>query len=416
MTVELIKSAVIPIFMLIVQAGFLFAVTADPYIRRNHRKIMLVIIGLVCSLIIRDYIGFLLDIKGDRPFLRTIVAVYGYCVRPVILTLFMYIVKPKRGYSRSWILTGINAAIYLTAFFSGICFSIDADNVFHRGPLGFTCHIVSAVLLAWLTYVTIREYGKLEQKAAMFIPLYNVFIIIASVAVDTCIDYRDYPMTFLTAAIVISNIFYYIWLHLQFVYEHEQDVMAKHRIKIMISQIQPHFLYNTLTTVQALCRIDPEKAEEIIVKFGAYLRNNLESLNKAELITFKKELEHTKIYTDIETMRFQGIRVEYDIKDSDFYVPALSVQPLVENAVRHGMKDREEGLITISAKIENDKHIITVKDDGDGFDTADLSVLSSDEHIGIQNVRERIEQMCGGTLEINSGSTGTTVVITIPEE
>ena len=416
MTNDLIKSAIIPELLLIMQAGFLFTVIADPYIRRNHRKILLAIIGLVCSLIIRDYIGFLLDIKGDRPFLRTVVAIYGYCIRPAILTLFMYIVKPKRGYTRSWILTGVNAVIYLTALFSGICFRIDADNVFHRGPLGFTCHIVSAVLLAWLTYVTIREYGKLERKAAMFIPLYNVFIIIASVAVDTCIDYRDYPMTFLTAAIVISNIFYYIWLHLQFVYEHEQDVMARHRIKIMISQIQPHFLYNALTTVQALCRINPEKAEEIIVKFGAYLRNNLASLNKAELVPFKKELEHTKIYTDIETMRFPDIRVEYDIEDSDFNVPALSVQPLVENAVRHGMKDREEVLITISARKGNNKHIITVIDDGDGFDTAILSESQSDEHIGIQNVRERIEKMCGGSLEINSSREGTTVLITIPEE
>ena len=416
MTNDLIKSAIIPELLLIMQAGFLFTVIADPYIRRNHRKILLAIIGLVCSLIIRDYIGFLLDIKGDRPFLRTIVAIYGYCIRPVILTLFMYIVKPKRGYTRSWILTGVNAVIYLTALFSGICFRIDADNVFHRGPLGFTCHIVSAVLLAWLTYVTIREYGKLEQKAAMFIPLYNVFIIIASVAVDTCIDYRDYPMTFLTAAIVISNIFYYIWLHLQFVYEHEQDVMARHRIKIMISQIQPHFLYNALTTVQALCRIDPEKAEEIIVKFGAYLRNNLDSLKKEELVPFKKELEHTKIYTDIETMRFPDIRVEYDIEDSDFNVPALSVQPMVENAVRHGMKDSEEGLITISTRKENNKHIITVKDNGDGFDTAILNQSPNDEHIGIQNVSERIEKMCGGTLEINSSREGTTVVITIPEE
>ena len=160
----------------------------------------------------------------------------------------------------------------------------------------------------------------------------------------------------------------------------------------------------------------PEKAEEIIVKFGVYLRNNLDSLNKAELIPFKKELEHTKIYTDIETMRFPDIRVEYDIEDSDFNVPALSVQPMVENAVRHGMKDSEEGLITISARKENNKHIITVIDDGDGFDTAILSESQSDEHIGIQNVRERIEKMCGGSLEINSGSEGTTVVITIPEE
>ncbi|MBR1737311.1 MAG: histidine kinase [Firmicutes bacterium] len=414
MSGELIKSAIIPELLLIMQAGFLFTVIADPYINRDHRKIMLVIIALVCSLIIRDHIGFLLDIDGHRPFLRTIVAIYGYCIRPVILTLFLYIVKMNHKCNRLWILTGINAGVYLTALFSDICFSIDADNVFHRGPLGFTCHIVSAVLLVRLVYVTIKEYGSIKRKAAIFIPLYNVVIIIVSVIIDSCIDYRDYPITFLTAAIVISNIFYYIWLHLQFVYEHEQDLMAKNRIKIMISQVQPHFLYNALTTIQALCRIDPKKAENVTVKFGAYLRNNLDSLNNAELIPFKKELEHTKIYTDIETVRFSDISINYDIEDSDFYLPALSVQPMVENAIRHGMKDRACGVISVSTRKENDKHIITIKDDGDGFDTAVLNDLQG-EHIGIQNVRERIEKMCGGTLEIKSGSTGTTATIIIPE-
>jgi LytS/YehU family sensor histidine kinase len=148
--------------------------------------------------------------------------------------------------------------------------------------------------------------------------------------------------------------------------------------------------------------------------FGTYLRQNLDSLDQPNLIPFRKELEHTQVYAEIEQIRFPSIRLEYDIADDDFSVPPLTVQPLVENAIRHGVRVRAQGLVEIATASDEKNHFITIRDNGKGFDPqADADPQQS--HIGINNVRERIESMCGGSLHIDSQpDAGTTVTIRIP--
>ena len=119
---------------------------------------------LIASLVAQNYIGFFLDYDGTRPYARTVVAIYGYCVRPVVIMLFGYIVNANRMHGKIWLLPGINAVVYLTALFSDICFRIDADNTFVRGPLGFTCHIVSAILLAYLLWMTLKEFRVAKKE------------------------------------------------------------------------------------------------------------------------------------------------------------------------------------------------------------------------------------------------------------
>ena len=98
-------------------------------------------------------------------------------------------------------------------------------------------------------------------------------------------------VNYLTDAIVTDCILYYNWLHMRFVKEYEEALRARQRIEIMMSQMQPHFLYNTLMTIQALCRKDPEKAFEITGRFGIYLRQNIDSLEHMELIPLKIRLK-----------------------------------------------------------------------------------------------------------------------------
>ena len=308
---------------------------------------------------------------------------------------------------------GANAAIHLTALFSDICFSIDGDNHFHRGPLGYSCHITSAICLAYLMYITIRKYKGVQGKERM-IPLYNALLIVASVALDTLVNYQVYRVTFMMVAVVSCTFFYYIWLHLQFVKEHEEALMAEQRIQIMMSQIQPHFLYNTLSTIQALCRKDPDRAFDVTEKFGMYLRQNLNSLDHPGLIPLEKELEHTRSYAEIEMVRFPSITVRYDITDIGFSLPALTIQPLVENAIRHGVRARENGLVTVCTRERDGFHEVVISDNGIGFDTRKIE-NADQTHIGIKNVRERIEKMCRGTLEIRSAEDGTIIMIRIPE-
>ena len=227
---------------------------------------------------------------------------------------------------------------------------------------------------------------------------------------DYYIAYDEQPLAFLTIAIVISCVAYYTWLHLQFVREHEEALRAGQHIQIMMSQIQPHFLFNTLSTIQALCDTDPQTAIYAIERFGVYLRKNLEALNQADLIPLSRELEHTQAYAEIEMLRFSNIRVDYDIQARDFRIPALSIQPLVG----HGVRARDDGRVTVTVRRAVDENLIVIRDNGTGFDPGRIDE-ADESHIGIANVRSRLEQMCGGVPDIDSRiGEGTTVTMRIP--
>ena len=399
-----------PIMLQIV--GLFLAVLIDPYIKKRDRRIMLAITCLVFSLVVQNYADYISDQMG-MDLLRTIATVWGYSVRPVILLLFISLLNNKKNYRILIGLVMVNAAVFFSAFFSRISFWIE-DGHFHRGTLGYTCHIISLIMLAYFFYLTICEVRRIPKKESIF-PLLNVVLIFVGIGIDFFLA-RQQNITYLTIAIVNGSLFYYIWLHLQFVREHEKALIAEQQIQIMMTQMQPHFLYNTLSTIQALCRIDPEKASDTTEKFGIYLQQNLDSINQPELIPIKKELEHTKIYADIEMIRFKNVRVEYDIKDESFCVPALTVQPLVENAIKHGVRIRKEGVVTVRTKKTDNGHEVVISDNGCGFDTTQQ--LGTDKtHIGIRNVEERVRIMCGGSVSIESRlDEGTTVTIRIPEK
>ena len=392
--------------------GMSFAVLTDRYLQKKHRRDLLIIAALLLCLVAQNLLETRL-MQGDHVFARTLTAIAGYSIRPLILLLFLRIVSPQNSHWLGWLLVGINAAVHLTALFSPICFTITADNSFCRGPLGYTCHGISMLLLLNLMSLTIREYRH-DRKQGLWIPLLNALLVVAAMAADTLLTV-SLPISFLTVTMVSCCVFYYVWLHQQFVRRHERDLMAEQRIQIMMTQIQPHFLYNTLSTIQALCAIDPAKAVEITGKFSSYLRQNLNTLEFPGLISFEKELEHTRSYADIEMVRFPNIRVEYAIEDSGFSVPPLTVQPIVENAIRHGVRIREEGIIRVSAYQTEEGHEILISDNGVGFDVQTLG-QNEGTHIGLKNVKERIETMCGGSVTVESRiDEGTRVTICIPE-
>ena len=192
--------------------------------------------------------------------------------------------------------------------------------------------------------------------------------------------------------------------------------LQENRIAIMISQIQPHFIYNTLGTIQYLCKENPEKAAQLVQNFSMYLRGNFSELDNTVPIRFLKELEHVRCYTDIELVRFPDMTVQYDIQADAFLLPALSVQPLVENAIKHGLMGLEEGGTVTVATFETETHYcVKVTDNGVGFDETCLQ--DKRKHVGIRNVRERLQVMCGGTLTVESQKgKGTTALIQIPKE
>lgn len=208
----------------------------------------------------------------------------------------------------------------------------------------------------------------------------------------------------------------------------QEAELAHVQLDAMLSQIRPHFLYNTLTAIRYLCRTDSVRARCAIESFSEYLKTEMGSLGQLSPIPFEKELEHTRNYLALEQLRLGArLSVVYRIEAEDCSLPALSVQTLAENAVRHGIAKRPEGgTLTISSKrdVVTREFVVCVEDDGVGFEAAlsspssklGASVSGSGSHIGISATRLRLGRMCAGTLSISSRKgAGTTAVIRIPK-
>lgn len=194
-----------------------------------------------------------------------------------------------------------------------------------------------------------------------------------------------------------------------------KEQLMDSKVQLMISQIRPHFIYNVLNSINILITQDGAKAQKLVQQFSLYLRRNMNAMENFGLSPFKDELDHIRAYVDIEMVRFPRIGVTYEIDESNFQVPVLSVEPLVENAIKHGIsKKREGGKVTIRAYRSKEHYYIEVKDNGVGFDVAVLDRAES-KSIGIKNIKYRIETMTKGSLSITSEvGVGTTAVIKLP--
>ena len=197
-----------------------------------------------------------------------------------------------------------------------------------------------------------------------------------------------------------------------------ENELLQSRISVMLSQIQPHFLYNSLGVIRELCHSNPALAEVATVEFSDFLRGNIDSLKADKPVDFRIELSHTKHYLELEKLRFADrLNVIFHIETNHFRIPTLTLQPLVENAVRYGIGKKEQGGTVVISAIEHKTHYeITVIDDGVGFDI-NSPIEGSRTHIGIENVRQRLSRMSGGTLIIESKiNEGTTAKIILPKE
>ena len=191
------------------------------------------------------------------------------------------------------------------------------------------------------------------------------------------------------------------------------------KLDLMVSQIKPHFIFNALAVFRDLCENDPYKAKDALDYFSTYLKSNLNSINENKCIPFEKELRHVESYLFIEQIkRSEKLNVVYDIKIADFDIPPLTVQTLVENAVKHGINNKENGgTVTIKTSEDNKNYYINVIDDGVGFDIKNCKPRDDTrKHIGISNTINRIKEFINGEVVFDSKPrSGTKVTIIIPK-
>lgn len=315
----------------------------------------------------------------------------------------------------TWIILLILEGFLVVSQFNGALYYIDTVSMYHRGEYFYISHLFVFILLIIDTVLVIMYTDDLRSRDAAAFSIYILLVTVAAIA-----QLLVYGIYWTLLATTMASIIMLVLLIIDQVEEYAQkeSELAEMRQAIMLSQIQPHFLYNTLTSIAQLCEVDPKQAKITTIEFSDYLRENMNSLNKKEPVDFETELNHTKNYLAIEKTRFaELLNVEFDIRSTDFKVPVLSLQPIVENAVRHGLGMKENGgTIRISSEAYDDHYEVIVKDDGVGFKKDEVQ-NDHKKHIGIKNVQDRLKDMCNGTLEINSViNQGTEVIMKIPKK
>ena len=229
----------------------------------------------------------------------------------------------------------------------------------------------------------------------------------------------NYGLAITMAYQIVRLIFDLREQHLEAIrYQQMQKELYEARVSVMVSQIRPHFMYNALSSIAMMCTLDPETAQEATVTFADYLRSNMDSLKQTAPVPFEVELEHLKKYLYIEKLRFDDLlNIEYDIQTTAFKLPLLSIQPLVENAVKHGVGMTEDGgTVKISTRETESAYEVIVEDDGVGFDVNEKK-NDGRSHIGMENTKKRLHDMCGGDVIITSViGEGTTAKVVLPKE
>ena len=310
------------------------------------------------------------------------------------------------------IVCGCYLVLVFLSMFNGMLFQVDAHGNLTDGPYYWIAWLIDPMILL-IEILVVVHYRKNLSRFGTIVMLNFGLVSLLTTGLQS-IWYPVPELLACTLALLLMFMLFY-WEMAKNLVENERELMQS-QVSLAISQIQPHFLYNTLSTIAELCRKDSAMAEEVTNRFALYLRGNLEHMGDSFPVEFSKELKHVQTYLWIEKIRFQEeLQVVYDIQTEDFIIPALTVQSLVENAVKHGMMGSENVCtITIRTKCVERGYQVIIEDDGCGFDPEQVK-NDGRKHIGIESVRNRLRFMVGGILTVRSViGKGTTVIIEIP--
>lgn len=337
-------------------------------------------------------------------------ALFAYCLVGYVRE------REKVSWKCAHIIAGICGAFALLvviSLFNGILFRFDANGMYTDGSWYILVEVVDlgTLILELLMVVSYRTI--LSLKGMLSLLTFGILPILSMLILPY---WNPTPMYIATtlSLIMIHNLFHG---ELTRQLAEKEMQLAESRIAITLSQLQPHFIYNVLNSIYHLCDRDPKLAQEAVDKFSDYLRNNMKSIEQKEPIPFEEEYQHIQTYLSLEKIRFRTLEIIYDIDIVNFMLPPMTVQPLVENAVKHGVtKKRGGGTVTISTRETEEAYLVMVIDTGVGFDP-ERYPEDGKVHIGIRNVRERLQNMVNGTLSITSSpGNGTTAVVTIPKK
>ena len=391
--------------------------------RESNRRFFILVVAHALTLFADSFYWALDGIVGGIGMSIIFVAIYTLC--SIMLTTYHYYLrafwKEHYGISENWrmrhfpiVVMMVFILLWISSFYNHIFFVINPDGshyytVFH--PLSQT-----GILLILLPdfLVILKEWKKMGTKNSLFwLSLPAVALIVRYFDLT-----YDLPLVYPTIALFLLGIFIFVNAEMDSDVEKKLMEVRESMGKVMVSQIQPHFLYNVLNSISILCHRNPEKASVVTDKFAKFLRWNINSVYSKEPVSIAEEISHTETYLELEKERFGDIlTVEWDVEDTSFFIPPLVLQPLVENAVRHGVCQKEDGgTVSIRIFTSDSVHMIVISDDGVGFDPS--SSISDDKlHVGLSYAREQVEDICNGEMDVESEiGKGTRITLALPLE
>ena len=356
-----------------------------------------------------------------------LVYIMGYEILRLFTRYVTCLTGPGPMANAVYVIAYVGMLLTFINLFTHFMYYIDASNVYHRT----TWFVLSQGLgLAGTVCLGIHIFIRRQKLANLRALVLITYIVLPSLAMIIQSFYYGIPLLNIAiSAALFLNLTVMLLYQRRRISEQAQELIASERklleerervndmkIRLVLSQVKPHFLFNALNAIYYLIEKSPMQAQAAIDSFSDYLRGNMEALEHTALIPISQEMKHVKSYLRLEEMRFQDeLEVIYDVKALNFDVPALSVEPIVENAVKHGISQNESGgYVKISTDETDAGYEIKVEDNGAGFDVEDIG-SDGRLHVGITNVRTRLESMAKGTLTIESEiGKGTRVTIFIP--
>ena len=383
--------------------------------RKTGSKHFLFLQSAVVIALISDMVGWFGEGRPALSVMTLISNTVASCACQIAIISFMaYLIASLYANSRvaRCVLTIFRVMCILSLIlcignaFWGYAYSVNEQGHWHCTEIaGMGLIYLFFPILSFFAIILLTFFAKSSTKinrAVFFV--YTLFPVAGVI-----IDYVFHGISLTYAGFAVSILVIYTSIYLT-----RQKQLEAQRNALMLSQINPHFVYNTLSTIAAMCDTSPKQAKYLTIDFSQYLRRNIGSLTSEELIPFEQEMEHVACYLKIEKARFrERLNVIDSTQCKDFSVPPLTVQPLVENAIKHGItKKANGGTIKITTFEEDTHYVIEIIDDGVGFDSE-----TTEMHVGIQNVQNRLAATCRGTVTIKSTlGVGTRVTIEIPKK
>lgn len=425
---ELINFAVAVGGVMIALMGLVFARIAshmDKWSRRFFQIFFAFLTGYVASDLISQ---ISLELLGPGYSLLSRLAIFGESlfssVLGLLLTIYLlHCTEKEWKKSPTLYIAGslwfVYFALLVITQFTTFIYFVAKDNVYHRGAW-YPILLTPPVLLMLLNLFTmVRRLSRLSHKQHIAFGIYLLLPLVCMI-----VQMLSYGLLLIVIGTSIAAMFLFVFILSEQTenYVRTREELAEQRASVSVLQLRPHFIYNTMTSIYYLCSQNPEKAQRLILDFNTYLRKNFTAIAKSGTIPFTEELEHTRAYLAVEQVRFEGkLFVEFDTPYTNFRLPPLTLQPIVENAVKHGVDPELEPLyVSIHTQETVDGIKITVEDNGPGTES-DVSAESDRDHqtdgthTALANIRERLEMTCAGTLEITQrDGGGTAVTITLP--